>query len=80
MAPRDFSGRDVVKVLHAHGYRIESRSGSHVTLTTVTDGGTFRRVTVPLHSRLALGTLRNIAAQAEATDFDRFCEWIDRHR
>lgn len=77
---RNFSGRDVVKVLNAHGYRIESHTGSHVTLTTVTDGGEFRRVTAPLHSRLKTGTLRNIAEQAGANDFDEFCRWIDKYR
>lgn len=80
MVTRDFSGRDIVKVLHAHGYKINSRTGSHVTLTTTTDSGEFRRVTVPLHSRLKEGTLRKIAKQAGANDFDEFCRWIDRHR
>lgn len=80
MVTRDFSGRDVVKVLVAHGYRTENHTGSHVTLTTVTDGGEFRRVTVPLHDRLKTGTLRNIADQAGAKDFQEFCRWIDRHR
>lgn len=80
MVTQDFSGRDVVKVLNAHGYRIESHTGSHVTLATMTDGGEFRRVTVPLHSRLKIGTLRNIANQAGARDFDEFCRWIDQYR
>jgi hypothetical protein len=26
------------------------------------------------------GTLRNIADQCGAEDFDSFCEWIDRNR
>lgn len=79
MVGRDFSGRDVVKVLD-HGYRIESRSGSHVTPSEVTDGGTFRRVTVPMHDRIRLGTLRDIAADVGASDFERFCAWIDENR
>ena len=80
MVTRDFSGRDIVKVLRDHGYRIESRAGSHVTLTTVTDGGEFRRVTVPLHSSLSIGTLRDIYDDAGGNDFEKFCRWIDRNR
>lgn len=69
-----------MKVLVDHGYRIESRSGSHVTPSEVTDGGTFRRVTVPMHDRIRLGTLRDIAADVGASDFERFCAWIDENR
>lgn len=80
MVTRDFSGEDVVKVLYDHGYRIESRTGSHVTLTEVTDDGGFRRVTVPMHDSIRIGTLRDIANDAGAKDFDKFCRWIDRNR
>jgi hypothetical protein len=38
------------------------------------------RVPVPLHDGLSTGTLRDIAEQAGAKDFQRFCEWIDRNR
>jgi len=80
MVTRDFSGREIVKVLYDHGYRIESRTGSHVTLTEVTDDGEFRRVSVPQHDRVREGTLRDIAEQAGAQDFEEFCKWIDRNR
>lgn len=80
MVTRDFSGRDVIKVLRNHGYRFESQSGSHVTLTTVTDGGEFRRVTIPLHDRLKVGTLKKISEQAGANDFREFCKWIGEYR
>jgi predicted RNA binding protein YcfA (HicA-like mRNA interferase family) len=80
MVTRDFSGREVVKVLYDHGYRLESRTGSHVTLTEVTDDGEFRRVTVPQKDSIPVGTLRDIAEQAGAKDFDEFCRWIDRNR
>lgn len=44
-----------------------------------TDGGTVRTVVVPLHDELAEETLREIADQCGANDFDAFCEWIDTH-
>ncbi|SEM05591.1 hypothetical protein SAMN04488691_11823 [Haloferax larsenii] len=30
-----------------------------------------------MHKEIATGTLRKIAEQAGAKDFDRFCDWID---
>lgn len=75
---RDFSGRDVVKVLRNHGYQPDHRSGSHVVLEyTNPDTGEVRVVTVSMHDRIRLDTLQKIADQAGAVDFRRFCEWID---
>lgn len=79
MVTRDFSGREVVTVLVDHGYRIESRTGSHVTLTEITDGGEVRRVTVPIHDSISIGTLRDIARDAGAQDFEDFCRWTDEN-
>jgi len=39
-----------------------------------------RTVPVPLHDKIDQSTLRNIAEQAGADDFDEFCRWIDRNR
>lgn len=39
-----------------------------------------RTVPVPLHDEIREGTLRDIAEQAGAKDFDEFCAWIDRNR
>lgn len=39
-----------------------------------------RTVTVSLHDRIRIGTLRKIGEQSGADDFDEFCRWIDRHR
>lgn len=39
-----------------------------------------RTVPVPLHDEVDTGTLRSIAEQTGAKDFDAFCEWIDRNR
>jgi predicted RNA binding protein YcfA (HicA-like mRNA interferase family) len=78
--PTDFSGADVVKVLTSYGYRITSRSGSYVTLREELDTGEVRRTTVPMHDRVNVGTLRGIARDAGANDFEEFCAWIDRNR
>lgn len=39
-----------------------------------------RTVPVPLHEELSEGTLRSIADEAGAKDFDEFCDWIGRNR
>ena len=39
-----------------------------------------RTVSVPLHDRVRVGTLRGIADDAGAKDFEKFCAWIDRNR
>jgi predicted RNA binding protein YcfA (HicA-like mRNA interferase family) len=36
-----------------------------------------RVVVVPMHDEIDTGTLRSIADQAGALDFDSFCEWLD---
>ncbi|WP_328518192.1 type II toxin-antitoxin system HicA family toxin [Halosimplex aquaticum] len=38
-----------------------------------------RTVTVPVHDSISIGTLRDIAADAGADDFESFCTWIDRN-
>lgn len=80
MPTTDFSGRDVVKVLRRHDYEFVTRTGSHVQMRYVTDGGDVRNVTVPLHRRIHRDTLRTIAEQCGAKDFDAWCRWIDEHR
>jgi len=32
-----------------------------------------------MHDRIDTGTLRSIAEQSGAGDFDAFCDWIYRH-
>jgi len=84
MATRDFSGEDIYRVLVNVGNFDHVRtSGSHVILERQSPDShetPTRRVTVPLHDSLSIGTLRKIADQAGAKDLDAFCEWIDRHR
>ena len=76
-----FSGRDVVKALTKNRFFIVGRTGSHVKLRyehPINDDD-IRVVTVPQHDRIRIGTLRNIADQSGAEDFEEWCQWIDRH-
>jgi predicted RNA binding protein YcfA (HicA-like mRNA interferase family) len=79
---RDFSGEDVVKVLVNVGdFERARQRGSHAILKYQhPETGEKRTVTVPMHDRIKTGTLRDIAEQAGAKDFDEFCRWIDRNR
>jgi len=82
MGRRTFSGREVVKVLvNVGGFEWRRTTGDHAQLyyEHPTNEDDRRRVTVPLHDELRTGTLRTIADDAGATDFDAFCEWIDAH-
>ncbi|WP_302081425.1 type II toxin-antitoxin system HicA family toxin [Salinibaculum rarum] len=80
MDGRDFSGRDVVKALTKNRFYIVDRTGSHVKLRYEhpTNDDDIRVVSVPMHGSLDTGTLRSIADQAGARDFDAFCRWVDR--
>lgn len=78
MSRRTYSGRVIVKVLVAHGFKPHSRKGSHVQLRYENeDTGEVRNVTVPMKDELPTGTLRSIADQAGANDFEKFLDWID---
>lgn len=81
MGSRDFSGREVVKALTKNRFYLVDRTGSHVKLRYEhpTNEDDVRVVSVPMHDRINLGTLRSIAEDAGADDFDSFCEWVDRH-
>ena len=80
MGRRTFSGREVVKVLvNAGGFEWRRTTGDHAQLyyQHPTNEDDRRRVTVPLHDELRTGTLRSIAENAGAQDFDAFCKWLD---
>ncbi|WP_459193085.1 type II toxin-antitoxin system HicA family toxin [Halosimplex sp. J119] len=81
MVRTTFSGREIISVLTDFGYRPVSRSGSHVRLRYEnTDTGEVRNVDVPMHTEIRIGTLRSIADQCGAEDFEAWCRWIDDHR
>lgn len=82
MGRRTFSGGEVVKVLvNIGGFEWRRTTGDHAHLyyEHPTNPEDRRHVTVPLHDELRTGTLRSIAEDAGARDFDAFCEWIDRN-
>lgn len=73
---------DVVKALvNAGGFEWQRTTGDHAQLyyEHPTNPADRRRVTVPLHDELKTGTLRSIADDAGARDFDEFCAWVDRN-
>jgi len=56
--PRDLSGPDLADLLKSFGYTVTRQTGSHMRLTTQTEGE--HHVTIPNHSSLRLGTLSGI--------------------
>ena len=83
MPPRQFSSRDILKVLVKAGWQQANpdSGGSHVVLTKHDHAGEKYTVTVPRgYDPIKPGTLRSIAEQAGAQDFDEFCRWIDQNR
>jgi len=84
MVTRDFSGDDITKVLvNVGNFEWIRTTGSHMILRWEPPDGHDtepRSVSVPRHDRVREGTLRDIAEQAGANDFEEFCNWIDRNR
>jgi predicted RNA binding protein YcfA (HicA-like mRNA interferase family) len=81
MSRRRFTGEEIAKVLIDMGYYPVDRSGSHLKLRYKhPDTGEVRNVTIPMGGEVKTGTLRNIARQCGANDFDAWCQWIDEHR
>lgn len=70
MPPRQFSSRDVIKVLDNANWQYANpgSGGSHVVMTKTDHDGHSYNVTIPLgNDPLAPGTLRNIATQIHVT-------------
>ena len=60
------------------GYQPVNRAGSHLKLRYVhPKTGDIRNVTIPMGKEISGGTLRSIANQCGADDFQRWCDWID---
>jgi predicted RNA binding protein YcfA (HicA-like mRNA interferase family) len=57
--PRDISGAQAIKALERLGFTITRQSGSHVRMVRGD-----RRVTVPNHRHVVVGTLQSILRQA----------------
>lgn len=79
MARRQFSGREVAKVLVRWGFEPTGGKGSHrVFRYEHPDTDEVRVVTVPItHDPVKQGTLREIADQAGAEEFDAFCRELE---
>ena len=60
--PRDVSGKKLAKLLRRHGYEETRQTGSHLRLSSSAMGRT-HHVTVPLHRRIAVGTLARIVTE-----------------
>jgi len=64
--------------MNTGGFNQDRITGSHAILKyRHPETGEVRTVSVPLHNELKTGTLRGIAEDAGANDFDAFCEWIE---
>lgn len=69
----------MITTLTKHGFVPVGGKGSHTTLRYEnTDTGEVRTVTVPKADPIPTGTLRSIAEQAGADEFQEFCKWVDR--
>ena len=69
-----------MKVLYSFGYVPISREGSHIRLRYEhPETGEVRNVDIPQHDEISIGTLRSIADQCGADDFEAWCEWVDNH-
>ncbi|WP_082146741.1 type II toxin-antitoxin system HicA family toxin [Halostagnicola sp. A56] len=68
-------------LVNSGGFEWRRTTGDHAQLyyEHPTNENDRRRVTVPLHDELRTGTLRNIADDAGARNFDAFCTWIDHN-
>jgi len=66
------SGKKTIRALERLGFRQVRQRGSHIVLKKKTSKGEIGCV-VPLHTELALGTLRGLLRQANV-DIDEFLE------
>ena len=79
MSRRTYSGQEIIKALQKWGYKRIDQTGSHVKLRYIDPNTAEKRtVMVPLHDELATGTLRSIADQAGATDFQKFLDEMEK--
>lgn len=62
--PKQFSGKEVVKIFEAHGFEVKRVAGSHVRMTLLQNGSSFH-ITIPLHDSLKKGTMHGIIKDFE---------------
>ena len=56
--PRNISASDLISSLRKFGYEISRQKGSHIRLTTLSNGE--HHITIPNHNPIKLGTLSSI--------------------
>jgi predicted RNA binding protein YcfA (HicA-like mRNA interferase family) len=70
--PAPYSSRELVNALTEMGYQPVDRAGSHLKLRYVhPETGEVRNVTIPMSKEISGDTLRSIAGQCGADDFQR---------
>ena len=62
--PRDVSGAELVKALHALGYAVDRQRGSHIRVTTQRDGE--HHEAIPNHHPIKTGTLSSLLKSVAA--------------
>jgi predicted RNA binding protein YcfA (HicA-like mRNA interferase family) len=60
--PRDISGAEAIKALERLGFSTTRQTGSHVRMAKGN-----RRVTVPVHRNLVIGTFQSVLRQANVS-------------
>lgn len=78
MSRGTYSGEDVIKALQKWRFKRVDQTGSHVKLRYVHPEGEKRTVIVPLHDELDTGTLKSIAEQAGANEFQAFLDELEK--
>jgi len=59
--PRNISGKELVKVLKVYGYEVVRQNGSHILVTTQSNGQ--HHLAIPNHNPIKIGTLNGIVNQ-----------------
>jgi len=68
---RKISGKECVKILcNKFGFKAIRQRGSHVILKKEFESGKKIGTVVPMHNRLAIGTLKSIIEQAKIAEED----------
>ena len=57
--PRDISGTQLARLLRQYGYEQTRQTGSHMRLTSVSQGSE-HHITIPNHDSLRVGTLNGV--------------------
>ena len=72
--PRDLSGDRVITILQHNGFApVKRKPGSHISLKKKKDGKAKKKITVPDHKTVTIGTLHQILRNS-GKDRDEFIE------